>query len=157
MNDQPDIRRNHLGQLLPGHAMLNPHGRPPIDRPRFNRDAIIDVCVKHNYEPIAKLIELSRQPDASPYLQFAIHKEIVEYLYPKRKSIVIGDENGDGAEIRISWDQPQDGENDQNGQNSGVRPRKKSDPAARRFKHAMEDATATVIDAVLTDDDKDTP
>jgi len=126
--------RDNLGRLLPGHTAnkLGPPRRP--QRPQFNRDKLVDVCVEKNYEPIAKLIDLSRDPNTTPYLQFEIHKEIASFLYAKRRTVVLSDENEQQATIKITWDDTHPQQREQ-------------------FTKGMRNAEASIVEAIVDEDD----
>jgi alanyl-tRNA synthetase len=100
------------------------------------------------------MIRIAREPNATPYIQLEVAKEIASYIIPKIKQVQITNAEGDGdGTIRISWDtSPQAIENTQKLEND--------DHAAEQFKADMKNAAQTVLDgvaeAVLEDDDEST-
>jgi hypothetical protein len=117
---------------MPG-STLNPNGRPATGASleAYTRGALIARLKAHDYDPINEMIAIARDPATPNTLRFEVAKEVASYLIPKRKSVIIGDEddaNG-GNTIKISWET--------------------SDKDAAQ---TLENAVETVIDAVVTDD-----
>lgn len=55
--------------------------------PNKKTQSLLDMCAERNYDPVLAMIDIAQDENADPAMRLQAHKEVAQYVYPKRKAL----------------------------------------------------------------------
>lgn len=69
--------------------------------PNKKTQTLQEMCAAHNYDPIQAMIDIARDENADPAMRMMAHKEVAQYVYPKRKALEHSGPEGEQINVVI--------------------------------------------------------
>ena len=54
-----------------------------------------------NYHPVLEMAKIANDPESDPAVRFNAHKEVAQYVEPKRKAVEVSGEDGGPLTVEI--------------------------------------------------------
>lgn len=79
-------------------------GRPP-GVPNKNKLALVERLATEfpGYHPVVAMAAIANDPAADPDMRFAAHREVAQYVEPKRKAVEVTGAEGGPVALTFGW------------------------------------------------------